>query len=760
MLSRPVLVAQLDAMHQSRGGDWFYRTFAPSRALSELPDVYVVNVDQAHRKLPLLLERADVLVINSLCSADLLPVIQQRKQAQKLTVFEISDDVQAMAPSNPLAPFFAQPENIRLFRRLAHSADALQYSVPELQRLYGSLNPRGRVFLNQLVSLPPLRPADDSSVQLGWGGSAGHFDDLAELAPRLIEFVLARPSVTLRLMCSDKIWALFDALPESRKRRTPVGSIDEYYAFVSQLDIGIAPNRDQGFNRARSDVKFIEYAGYGAVAVVQRLTPYLDSVRHGENGFLFGSQAELFETLDWLVSHPAERARVRQRAYEYVASERIFARHAADRIVYYDELRSAPPPSSAPDVFAELAALDGAEVAGRHIVLAHTRFERLLHDGLMALQSSTQRARGEQALREAARLEPSSALPELFLGAQLDSEADLRASLAKNPRSVQAALALGNHYLSRKQMRPALERFLGAAELSPGYELPFLHAARTMRALGGEKEAAEFERIATSMASAVAAPEPAPVAAPAKPKSTEPAWHLLDRGVHLETLDRDYAPSALLEMIERAPRRVLDVGCFCGGSGRYLKRRFGSCEVTGIEMLEQAAAVAAEAYDRVIVGTLESVDFAAQGLAPGSFDVIVAADVLEHLFNPWQALQRLKPLLAPGGVLYVSLPNARNLKLLSELGRGRFDYAGHGILDVTHVRFFTRHTAVEMLEQTGFRVTDVRVNPDNRLAATFEGKDLANMTTVELNGLTLSGLGHQDVLELLALQLYLSATAV
>ena len=162
--------------------------------------------------------------------------------------------------------------------------------------------------------------------------------------------------------------------------------------------------------------------------------------------------------------------------------------HAADRVVYYDELRSAPPPSSAPRVFAELAALEGAEVAGRHIVLAHTRFERLLHDGLMALQSSSQRAQGELALREAARLEPSSALPELFLGVQLDSETDLRASLAKNPRSVQAALALGNHYLARKQMRPALERFLGAAELSPGYELPFLHAARTMRAFGGEKE--------------------------------------------------------------------------------------------------------------------------------------------------------------------------------------------------------------------------------------------------------------------------------
>jgi 2-polyprenyl-3-methyl-5-hydroxy-6-metoxy-1,4-benzoquinol methylase len=262
------------------------------------------------------------------------------------------------------------------------------------------------------------------------------------------------------------------------------------------------------------------------------------------------------------------------------------------------------------------------------------------------------------------------------------------------------------------------------------------------------------------------APRPAPPRAPGRPaaaatadSASEPAWRLLERGVHLETLNPSYAPTGLLEMIEVAPRRVLDLGCFCGGTGRYLKRKFPSCEVVGIEMLEKAAAVAAEAYDRVLVGTLESLDLEGEGLSAGSFDIIVAADVLEHLFNPWQALLRLRPLLAPGGKLYVSLPNARNLMLLSELGRGRFDYAGAGILDVTHVRFFTRATAVEMLEQTGFRVLDVRVNPDGRLASTFEGKDLNHTSQIELGGLTLSGLAREDLLELLALQLYLSAEA-
>lgn len=757
MLGRPLLIAQLDAMHQSRGGDWYYRTFAPGRAMAELDGVYVVNVDQTHRRLGRVLERADVLVINGVCSADLLPVIQQRKQSLLLTVFEINDDVQEIQPSNPLAAFFGQPENIRLFRRLALAADAVQYSTPELERLYGALNWRGRVFPNQLVTVPPLPAREPSAgVNLGWGGSLGHYEDMVEVAPALCRFVLDHPQVTLHLMCADKIWRLFDALPAERKQLTPVGSIDDYYAFVSRLDIGIAPNQDKGFNRARSDVKFLEYAGFGAVPVVQRLAPYAGSVRHGDTGYFFGSTPELLRHLERLVGDPDERARVRQGAHHYVSSERQQAAHAAERLEFYDELSGSSVAGDAAGLFAELCGLEGAEVSGRHVMLSHGRFETLLHDGLVLLQGG-QPQRGVDLLREAARLEPQHPLPELFVGANLQSEPDLQLTLRKNPRSVQALLAQGALYHGQGQYKLALERFMAAAELAPGYEMPFAHAAQALEKLGAAKEAAEFERIAQSLAQAVTPPQrsaPMPVAQAGE----RPAWQLLDGGVHLETLDRNYAPTALLEQITPAPRRVLDLGCFCGGTGRWLKQRFPGCQVVGIEMLPEAAALAAEVYDRVLVGTLEQFDLEREGLTAGSFDAIVAADVLEHMFNPWQALLRLRPLLAPGGVLYVSLPNVRNLRLLADLAHGRFDYAGSGILDVTHIRFFTRHSAVQMLEQTGFAVEDMRMNPDARLAAAFEGKNLNEATSIELDGLTISGLDNRDLLELAALQLYLRAT--
>jgi predicted O-linked N-acetylglucosamine transferase (SPINDLY family)/2-polyprenyl-3-methyl-5-hydroxy-6-metoxy-1,4-benzoquinol methylase len=247
---------------------------------------------------------------------------------------------------------------------------------------------------------------------------------------------------------------------------------------------------------------------------------------------------------------------------------------------------------------------------------------------------------------------------------------------------------------------------------------------------------------------------------PAKPminSASVPAWKMLDADMHLHTLDPNYAPVGLLEMVNPSPKRVLDLGCFCGGSGRWLKQRFPGCEVTGIEMLDKAAAIAAQTYKQVITGTFEQVDFEQEGLKPGSFDAIIAADVLEHLYNPWQALQRLKPLLAQDGAIYVSLPNIRNLNVLSALASGEWRYEGAGILDVTHIRFFTLAQASEMLTQTGWIISNARMNPDPRLTGMFEGKNLDEMKSISMGKLKLEGLKKIDVVELMAVQFFIRA---
>jgi len=158
-------------------------------------------------------------------------------------------------------------------------------------------------------------------------------------------------------------------------------------------------------------------------------------------------------------------------------------------------------------------------------------------------------------------------------------------------------------------------------------------------------------------------------------------WQLLNGELHLHTLAPNYAPTGLLEMMAApangdARLKVLDVGCFCGGSGRWIKQKFPGAEVIGIEMLDKAAAVAAQEIRQSDCRHVEAVDFPAEGLLPGSVDAIIAADVLEHLYNPWQALQRLRSLLKPGGAIYISLPNIRNLNDVECLGQRRMAVRG------------------------------------------------------------------------------------
>ncbi|MBI1244433.1 MAG: methyltransferase domain-containing protein [Alphaproteobacteria bacterium] len=229
-------------------------------------------------------------------------------------------------------------------------------------------------------------------------------------------------------------------------------------------------------------------------------------------------------------------------------------------------------------------------------------------------------------------------------------------------------------------------------------------------------------------------------------------WQRLNADLHLDSLDHDYAPAGLLEMVPPGVRRALDIGCFCGGSGRWLMARNPALAVVGIEMLERAAAISAKSYAHVFAAKVDDVDFEDPRL--GRFDAIVAADVLEHMVDPWRLLTRLPGLLAPGGALYVSVPNIRNLVVLQELVGGDFRYDGSGILDVTHLRFFTRRSALRMFAETGWRVVDQRINIDPRLIPVLNGRMPDAIDSISMGKATFRDLGPEDSQELFALQFY------
>jgi methionine biosynthesis protein MetW len=153
-------------------------------------------------------------------------------------------------------------------------------------------------------------------------------------------------------------------------------------------------------------------------------------------------------------------------------------------------------------------------------------------------------------------------------------------------------------------------------------------------------------------------------------------------------------------------RRVLDLGCANGALAALLKER-GPVEVVGVERDPAYAAAAREHCDRVVEGDAEHVDTRELG----RFDCLVAADVLEHLVDPWTALERYVALLDPGCRAVISLPNAAHWTTYAHLARGSWPRQEQGIHDATHLRWFTRRDAVELAEGAGLRVEQVLPRP-------------------------------------------------
>ena len=147
---------------------------------------------------------------------------------------------------------------------------------------------------------------------------------------------------------------------------------------------------------------------------------------------------------------------------------------------------------------------------------------------------------------------------------------------------------------------------------------------------------------------------------------------------------------------------VLDLGFGAGHLARRIRTR---CRyLAGIELDPVAAAEGARFFDDPLVDDLLR---GLQGPFRERFDLVVAGDILEHLPQPDAALAAFRPLMHPGGILLCSLPNVANVTVRAGLLSGRFPYADRGILDRTHLRFFTRSSGRTLLEAGGFRVRKV-----------------------------------------------------
>ena len=177
------------------------------------------------------------------------------------------------------------------------------------------------------------------------------------------------------------------------------------------------------------------------------------------------------------------------------------------------------------------------------------------------------------------------------------------------------------------------------------------------------------------------------------------------------------ARTQIAPLLPARAARVLEVGCGAGQTVRWLRETGRIERAWGLELFESAAVLAREHFEEVIVGDAEViVDTAFQGMR---FDMILCLDVLEHMVDPWNFLTRVQRALVPGGKVIISVPNIRCARVLWPLlTRGEWRYTDDGILDRTHLRFFTRQSAIDLAGTGDLRVDRClgSVRPNTRLA--------------------------------------------
>ncbi|HEY2715544.1 MAG TPA: class I SAM-dependent methyltransferase [Solirubrobacterales bacterium] len=169
--------------------------------------------------------------------------------------------------------------------------------------------------------------------------------------------------------------------------------------------------------------------------------------------------------------------------------------------------------------------------------------------------------------------------------------------------------------------------------------------------------------------------------------------------------------------------RVLELGPATGYMSRAFVEQRG-CNVVGIEFDSGMAERAAAICERVIVGDLDHLDLEAE-LGEDRFDAIVSADVIEHLKDPLGALRRLRPFLKENGRFAISIPNVAHSSIRLALLSGRFEYRDWGLLDSTHLRFFTRETFERTLDDAGLDLVELRPHELPAAAAEIEFDEAA-----------------------------------
>jgi trans-aconitate methyltransferase len=162
----------------------------------------------------------------------------------------------------------------------------------------------------------------------------------------------------------------------------------------------------------------------------------------------------------------------------------------------------------------------------------------------------------------------------------------------------------------------------------------------------------------------------------------------------------------LLGLVPEGVERVVEVGCSSGAMGAAFLSGHPDCEYIGIEVVPEYAERARERCSEVVIANIEQMeDRAFEILFPT--DCWIFGDVLEHLYDPWKTLKRLRASLSEDGCVVACIPNAQHWTVQGKLNIGEFRYEDAGLFDRTHIRWFTRKTIIDLFASSGYEIEEM-----------------------------------------------------
>jgi len=167
----------------------------------------------------------------------------------------------------------------------------------------------------------------------------------------------------------------------------------------------------------------------------------------------------------------------------------------------------------------------------------------------------------------------------------------------------------------------------------------------------------------------------------------------------------------LLAIIPADSARVVEIGCSSGILAKMFRQINPGCEYIGVEVDPEYARISREWCSKVLVGNVERMEEDVFGTLFPS-DCWVFGDVLEHLYDPWALLKRIRGRLQKGASIAACIPNAQHWTVQVQLNLGYFQYQDMGIMDRTHIRWFTKSSIKEMFQSAGYEI----VHASSRIA--------------------------------------------